>query len=61
MRALSRANLANHRAGAADRHDRTPAKLKLADDKAKFGKLSTGTGVSPRGRAWGGLARSPAS
>jgi hypothetical protein len=59
--ALGRANLAGHRVGAADRHGRTPAKPKLADHRAKLGKLSTGTGVSPRGGAWGGLARSPAS
>jgi hypothetical protein len=59
--ALGRANLAGHRAGAADRHDQTPTKPKLADHIAKLGKLSTGTGVSPRGRARGGLARSPAS
>jgi hypothetical protein len=60
-KALGRANLAGHRAGAADCHDRTPAEPKLADDKAKLGKLSTGIGVSPRGRARGGLARSPVS
>jgi hypothetical protein len=59
--ALGRANLAGHRAGVADRHGRTPVKPKLADDKAKLGKLSTRTGVSPQGRARGGLARSPAS
>jgi hypothetical protein len=35
-RALGRANLAGHRAGAADRHDRTPAKPKLVDNKAKI-------------------------
>jgi hypothetical protein len=59
--ALGRANLAGHRAGAADRHGRTPAKPKLADNKAKLGKLSTGTGVSPRGGAQGGLTRSSMS
>jgi hypothetical protein len=60
-RALGQANLAGHRTGAADHHGRTPAKPKLADNKAKLGKLSTGTCVSPRGGARGGLARSPAS
>jgi hypothetical protein len=59
--ALGRANLAGHRTGAADRHGRTPAKPKLADHIAKFGKLSMGIGVSPRGGARGGLAQSPAS
>jgi hypothetical protein len=61
VRALGRANLAGHHAGAADRHGRTPAKPKLANDKTKLGKLSTGTGVSPWGRARGGLAWFPAS
>jgi hypothetical protein len=59
--ALGRANLAGHRAGVADHHGRTLAKPKLADHRAKLGKLSTGIGVSPRGRARGDLARSPAS
>jgi hypothetical protein len=59
--ALGRANLAGHRAGAVDRHGRTPAKPKLADHRAKLGKLSMGIGVSPWGGARGGLARSPAS
>jgi hypothetical protein len=61
VRALDRANLADHRAGAADRHGRTPTKPELANNKAKLGKLSMGTGVSPRGGARGGLARSPMS
>jgi hypothetical protein len=34
---------------------------KLAKHRARLGKLSTGRGVSPRGGARGGLARSPAS
>jgi hypothetical protein len=34
---------------------------KLAKHRAKLEKLSTGKGVSPRGGARGGLARSPAS
>jgi hypothetical protein len=59
--ALGRANLTGHRVGAADRHDRTPAKPKWADNKEKLGKLSTGTSVSPQGGARGGLARSTAS
>jgi hypothetical protein len=59
--ALGRANLADHRADATYRHDPTPTKPKLADDQAKLRKLSTGTGVSPRGGARGGLAWSPAS
>ena len=32
--ALDRTNSTGHRAGAADHHGRTPAKPKLADDKA---------------------------
>jgi hypothetical protein len=60
VRSMGRANLAGHRAGAVDRHGRTPAEPKLADNRAKLGKLSTGTGASPRGGAQGGLARSPA-
>jgi hypothetical protein len=59
--ALDRANLVGHRAGTADHHGRTPAKPKLADNKAKLGKLSTGTGAPPQGGARGGLARSPVS
>jgi hypothetical protein len=55
--ALDRANLAGHCAGTAYRHGRTPAKPKLADHRAKLGKLSTDIGVSPRG----GLAQSPVS
>jgi hypothetical protein len=46
--ALGRSNFASHRAGAADHHDRTPVKPKLADNRTKLGKLSTGTGVTPR-------------
>jgi hypothetical protein len=60
-RALDRAKLAGHRAGAADRHGQAPAMPKLAKHRAKSGKLGTGKGVSPRGGARGGLARSPAS
>jgi hypothetical protein len=59
--ALDRAKLAGHRAGMADRHGRAPVMPKLAEHISKLGKLSTGTGVSPRGGARGGLARSPAS
>jgi hypothetical protein len=59
--ALDRANLAGHHAGAADRHSRTPVKPKLADHRAQLGKLGTGIGVSPWGRARGGLAWSLAS
>jgi hypothetical protein len=59
--ALGQANLASHREGAVDRHGRTPAKPKLADNRAKLGKLSTGTSASPRGGARGVLARSPVS
>jgi hypothetical protein len=59
--ALGQANLASHCAGVADRHSRTPAMLKLAEHRAKLGKLSTTKGVSPRGGARGGLARSLAS
>jgi hypothetical protein len=58
--ALDRAKQASHRAGAADHHGRAPAMPKLAEHRAKLGKLSTGTGVSPRvelGVAWRGLLR----
>jgi hypothetical protein len=60
-RALDWAKLAGHHAGAADHHNRTTAKPKLAEHRAKLGKLSMGKGVSPQGGARGGLARSPAS
>jgi hypothetical protein len=60
-RALDRAKLASHRAGAADCHDRASVMPKLAEHRAKSGKLGTGKGVSPRGGARGGLVRSPAS
>jgi hypothetical protein len=56
--ALDRAKLASHRAGARDHHGRAPAMPKLAEHRAKLGKLSTGKGVSPWGRARGGLVRS---
>jgi hypothetical protein len=59
--ALDRAKLTGHRAGVAGCHDRAPAMPKLAEHRAKLGKLSTGKGVSPRGGACGGLARSPVS
>jgi hypothetical protein len=58
--ALDRAKLAGHRAGAADHHGQAPAMPKLAEHRAKLGKLSTGTGVSPRvelGVAWRDLLR----
>jgi hypothetical protein len=59
-RALDRAKLAGHRAGAADRHSRGPTMPKLAEHRAESRKLGTGKGVSPRGRArvaWRGLRR----
>jgi hypothetical protein len=59
--ALGRASFIGHRSGTADRHGRTPVKPKLADHRAQLGKLGTGTGVSPRGGARGGLAWSSAS
>jgi hypothetical protein len=58
---LDRAKLAGHRASTANRHGRAPAMPKIVEHRAKLGKLSTGKGVSPRGRARGGLARSPVS
>jgi hypothetical protein len=58
---LDQAKLVGHRASMAYRHDRAPAMPKLAEHRANLGKLSTGKGVSPRGGARGGLARSPAS
>jgi hypothetical protein len=58
---LDRAKSAGHRASTADHRDQALAMPKLADHRAKLGKLSTGKGVSPRGRARGGLARSLAS
>jgi hypothetical protein len=60
-RALDWAKLVGHSAGAVDHHGRAPAMPKLAEHRAKLGKLSTGKGVSPRGGARGGLARSPAN
>jgi hypothetical protein len=60
-RELDRAKLVGHRASMADRHDRAPAMPKLAVNRGKLGKLSMVKGVSPRGGARGGLARSPAS
>jgi hypothetical protein len=56
---LDQTKSAGHRASTADRHDRAPTKVKLAEHRAQQGKLGTGTGVSPRGGARGGLARSP--
>jgi hypothetical protein len=58
---LDRAKLAGHRASTAVCHDRAPAMPNLAEHRAKLGELSTVKGVSPRGGARGGLARSPAS
>jgi hypothetical protein len=58
---LGRTKSAGHRASMADHHGRAPAMPKLAEHRAKLGKLSTGKGVSPWGGARGGLARSPAS
>jgi hypothetical protein len=58
---LDRAKLFGHRASTADRHGRAPAMPKLAEHRAKLGKLSMGKGVSPRGGARGGLARSAES
>jgi hypothetical protein len=55
---LDRAKLAGHRTGTTDRRGRAPVMPKLAEHRAELGKLSTGKGVSPRGRARGGLARS---
>jgi hypothetical protein len=59
--ALGRANLAGHRTGVAYGHGRTPVKPKLVDHRAQLGNLGTGTCVSPRGGARGGLTRSPPS
>jgi hypothetical protein len=58
---LDRAKSAGHHASTADRHGRAPAKAKLAEHRAQYGKLGTRTGVSPRGGARGGLERSSAS
>jgi hypothetical protein len=58
---LGRAKSAGHHASTADHRGRAPAMPKLAEHRAKLGKLSTGKGVSPRGGARGGLALSPAS
>jgi hypothetical protein len=58
---LDRAKSTDHRASTTDRCGRASTKAKLAEHRAQLGKLSTGKGVSPRGRARGGLARSPAS
>jgi hypothetical protein len=58
---LGRAKSAGHHVSTADRRGQAPAKVKFAEHRAQQGKLGTGTGVSPRGGAWGGLKRSPAS
>jgi hypothetical protein len=58
---LDRAKSAGHRASMTDRRGRAPAKVKFAEHRAQYGKLGTGTGVSPRGGARGGLGRSPVS
>jgi hypothetical protein len=58
---LDRAKSAGHRVSTADRRGRAPVMPKLVKHREKLGKLSTGKGVSPRGGARGGLARSPAS
>jgi hypothetical protein len=58
---LDRAKLVGHHASTMDRHGRAPAMPKLVEHRAELGKLSTGKGVSPRGGARGGLARSPAN
>jgi hypothetical protein len=58
---LDRAKSVGHRVSTADRHGRAPTKAKLAKHRVQLGKLSTSKGVSPRGGAQGGLARSPAS
>jgi hypothetical protein len=58
---LNRAKSVGHRASTADRRGRAPAKAKLTEHRAQKGKLGTGTGVSPRGGARGGLEWSPAS
>jgi hypothetical protein len=57
---LDRAKSAGHRASTAVRRGQAPAKEKLAKHRAQYGKLGTGTGISPRAGARGGLARSPA-
>jgi hypothetical protein len=58
---LDRAKSTGHRASTADRHGRAPTKAKLDEHMAQYGKLGTGTSVSPRGGARGGLGRSPVS
>jgi hypothetical protein len=58
---LDRAKSAGHRASMADRRGRASAKEKLDEHRAQYGKLGTGTGVSPRGGVRGGLGQSPAS
>jgi hypothetical protein len=58
---LDRAKSTGHRASTTVRRGRAPAKVKLAEHRAQQGKLGTGTGVSPRDGARGGLERSPAS
>jgi hypothetical protein len=58
---LDWAKSAGHRASTVDCRGRAPAMPKLAKQRVKLGKLSTGKGVSPRGGAREGLARSPTS
>jgi hypothetical protein len=58
---LDRAKSVGHHASTTDHRGRAPATPKLAKHRAEQGKLGTGNGVSPRGGARGGLARSPVS
>jgi hypothetical protein len=58
---LGWAKSAGHRASMADHRGRASMMLTLVEHRAESGKLGTGKGVSPRGGARGGLARSPAS
>jgi hypothetical protein len=58
---LDSAKSAGHHASTADRRDGAPVMPKLSDHREKLGKLSTSKGVSPRGGAREGLARSPVS
>jgi hypothetical protein len=58
---LDRAKSVGHRASTVDRCGRAPTMPKLAKHRARLGKLSTSKGVSPRGRARGGMARFSAS
>jgi hypothetical protein len=57
----TRSGMAGHRASTPNRRDRAPASQNWPSTERNREKLGTGTGVSPRGGARGGLERSSTS